>query len=76
MNELLSTLGPNQMVGFILVLARLTPLFLFAPLFSSKMVPVRVRGIVAVALAVGLAPLALAGQQAPTDGAAILALVV
>ena len=75
MNELLTSLGPGQLVGFILVLARLTPLFLFAPMFSSRLVPVRVRGIVAVALAVGLSPLALAGQQAPLDAAGILGLV-
>lgn len=75
MNELLTQVGPNQLVGFILVLARLTPLFLFAPLFSSKLVPWRVKGIVAVALALGMAPLALAGQQPPLDAAAILGLV-
>jgi flagellar biosynthetic protein FliR len=74
-NALLTSLGPSQLVGFILVLARLTPLFLFAPMFSSKLVPVRVRGIVAVALALGLAPLALAGQKVPLDAAAILGLI-
>lgn len=75
MNELLTTVGPNQLVGFLLVLARLTPLFLFAPLFSSKMLPMRAKGIVAVALAVGLAPLALAGQDAPLEALAIAGLV-
>ena len=39
-----------------LVLARLVPLFVFAPLFSSRMMPMRARGIIAVALAVGLTP--------------------
>ena len=67
MNELLTTVGPSQLVGFLLVLTRLAPLFLFAPLFSSQMIPMRVRGIIAVALAIGLSPLALAGQAAPTD---------
>lgn len=76
MNELLTQVGPSQLVGFILVLARLTPLFLFAPMLSSKMVPMRVRAIVAVALAIGMAPLALAGQTAPTDAMAIAGLVV
>jgi flagellar biosynthetic protein FliR len=74
-NQLLTTVGPNQLVAFFLVLARLTPLFLFAPMFSSRMVPMRVRGIVAVALAIGLSPLALAGQQAPTDAIAISGLL-
>jgi flagellar biosynthesis protein FliR len=75
-NELLTTVGPSQLVGFALVLARLVPLFLFAPLFSSKMLPMRARGIVAVALAVGLAPLALAGQHAPLDAMSIAGLVM
>jgi flagellar biosynthetic protein FliR len=74
-NALLTTIGPTQLVGFFLVLARLTPLFVFAPLFSSKLVPMRVRGIIAVALAVGLSPLALAGQAAPTDAMTIAGLL-
>jgi flagellar biosynthesis protein FliR len=75
-NELLNTIGPNQLVAFALVLARLVPLFLFAPLFSSKLVPIRVRGIIAVALAIGLSPLALADGQPPLDALSILGLVV
>jgi flagellar biosynthetic protein FliR len=75
-NELLTTIGPSQLVGFLLVLTRLAPLFLFAPMFSSKMVPMRVRGIVAVALAIGLSPLALAGQTTPTDAMEIAGLLV
>jgi flagellar biosynthetic protein FliR len=74
-NELLTTVGPSQLVGFILVLARLTPLFVFAPLFSSRMIPLRVRGVIAVALAIGLSPLALAGGAAPTDALTIAGLV-
>ena len=75
MNELLTTVGPSQLVGFLLVLTRLVPLFIFAPLFSSRMIPFRVRGIIAVALAIGMAPLALAGQVAPTDAMSILGLI-
>jgi flagellar biosynthesis protein FliR len=74
-NELLTTFGPSQLVGFLLVLTRLVPLFIFAPLFSSRMIPFRVRGIIAVALAIGLSPLALAGQTAPTDALAIMGLI-
>ena len=76
MNELLAQFGSEQLVGFFLVLTRLSPLFLFAPLFSSKLVPVRVRGIVAVALAIGLTPLALADAHPPTDAVALGGLVV
>jgi flagellar biosynthesis protein FliR len=75
-NELVTTVGPNQLVGFVLVLARLSPLFLLAPLFSSKLVSARVRGIVAVALALGLAPLALRGQDIPLAALPIAELVV
>jgi flagellar biosynthesis protein FliR len=60
-------LGQNQLAGFILVLARVGPLFMLAPPFSSKMIPVRARGIVAVAFAIGLAPIALHGQAVPGD---------
>jgi flagellar biosynthesis protein FliR len=76
MNELLTTIGPNQLVAFALVLARIVPLFLFAPLFSSKLVPIRVRGIVAVALAIGLSPVALGNEQPPLDALSILSLIV
>ena len=75
MNALLTTVGPNQLVGFLLVLARIAPLFVFAPMFSSKMLPMRARGIVAIALALGLAPLALAGADVPLDGLTILGLI-
>jgi flagellar biosynthesis protein FliR len=63
--DLLTQLGPSQLVGFVLVLARITPLFIFAPLFSSRLIPLRVRGIVAIALAFGMAPLAMGGEQPP-----------
>lgn len=56
-----------QPAAFLLVLARISPLFLLAPLFSSGTIPPRVKGIVAVALALGMAPLALAGHDVPTD---------
>jgi flagellar biosynthetic protein FliR len=62
--------GQQQVLGFFLVLARITPLFLLAPLFSSKMIPARARGVVAVGLAIGIAPIALnapGGGQIPTD---------
>jgi flagellar biosynthesis protein FliR len=67
LTQLLHGVGPSQIVGFFLVLARVSPLFVLAPLFSSPMVPPRARGIVAVALAVGLTPLALRGQHVPTQ---------
>jgi flagellar biosynthesis protein FliR len=68
--SILAEFGQQQVLGFFLVLARVSPLFLLAPLFSSKLLPPRVRGIVAVALAVGIAPIALNAPGAadlPTD---------
>jgi flagellar biosynthetic protein FliR len=67
LNPAIDQLGQNQLAGFVLVLARVSPLFLLAPPFSSKMMPLRVRGIVAVAIAMGLAPVALHGQAVPGD---------
>jgi flagellar biosynthetic protein FliR len=58
-------------LAFFLVLARISPLFLVAPLFSSKMVPVRVRTVVAVGLAVGLSPVVSAGTHLSTDVSSI-----
>ncbi len=65
MTPLLRDLGEQQTAGFILVLARVSPLFVLAPLFSSRLITMRARGIVAVALAIGLAPLAMRGGKIP-----------
>jgi flagellar biosynthetic protein FliR len=69
-NHILAQFSENQVAGFMLVLARVSPLFLLAPLFSSKMLPARARGIVAVALALALLPIASRtahGHQIPLD---------
>jgi flagellar biosynthetic protein FliR len=75
-NQLLAQLGGAQSAGFMLVLARVTPLFIVAPLFSSRQVPARVRTIVAVALAIGLTPIAMQGQQVPNDVLALFGMVL
>jgi flagellar biosynthetic protein FliR len=76
MTKILAGLEGNELVGFMLVLARVTPLFIMAPLFSSAMIPVRVRGIIAVALAIGLTPVALHGQHIPSDAVEIAGLII
>lgn len=76
MSGTIDQLGQNQLAGFILVLARVGPLFLLAPPFSSKMVPPRARGIIAVAFAVGLAPIALQGQSVPGEALQIVGLAL
>jgi flagellar biosynthesis protein FliR len=75
-SQLLSKLAGNELAGFILVLARVTPLFVIAPLFSSTMIPARVRGIIAVGISIGLTPIALHGQHVPGDPVTLAALVV
>jgi flagellar biosynthesis protein FliR len=74
-NALLQQFSEQQVAGFILVLARISPLFLVGPMFSSKMVPSRVKGIAAVGLAVGMAPLATKGQHVPLDVMSLVALI-
>lgn len=64
---LLQQFGEQQVLGFFAVLARVAPLFLVAPLFSSRSMPPRVRGIASVAIAIGLAPIVTRGAQMPTD---------
>jgi flagellar biosynthetic protein FliR len=60
-------IGEQQLLVFFLVLARVSPLFMLAPLFSSRSIPKRVRGVVAVGLAIGLTPVAGSGADLPTD---------
>jgi flagellar biosynthetic protein FliR len=56
--KIIASFGEQQVATFILVLGRISPLFILAPLFSSKLLPGRARTIVAVGLAVGIAPIA------------------
>jgi flagellar biosynthetic protein FliR len=65
--QLITDFGEQRVLAFFLVLARLSPLFLLAPMFSSKMVPARVRAVIAVSLAIGLSPVVSAGMHLPTD---------
>ena len=75
--QLIAAFGEQRVLAFFLVLARISPLFLLAPLFSSKLVPARVRGVVAVGLAIGLSPIVTAGHaDLPGDVLGIGSLVV
>jgi flagellar biosynthesis protein FliR len=76
-SQLLHSLGGGESVtAFFLVLARVCPLFILAPLFSAKELPAQVRGVVAVGLAIGLAGVASHGQQIPTAPLQVAALMV
>lgn len=63
--QLLGGIGTRNVFAFFLVLARVTPLFVVAPVFSSKMLVPRVRSVLGVAIALGLTPLAEHGQVIP-----------
>ena len=68
--ELAAQFGHRQVAGYLLVLARISPLFLLAPLFSSKLIPARARVVVALALVAGIAPLAVSAagvDRVPLD---------
>ena len=66
-DAILAQLGQNSVAGFLLVLGRIGPLFLLAPLFSSRSLPARAKGLCAVALTVGITPLALGEREIPLD---------
>jgi flagellar biosynthetic protein FliR len=77
--QLLANFSEQQVAGFMLVLARVAPLFLLAPLFSSKSIPARARTIVAVGISLGMAPIALrAGttHEIPLDAFGFVGLMV
>ena len=66
-DAILAQFGQNSVAGFLLVLGRIGPLFLLAPLFSSRSLPARAKGLCAVALTVGIAPLAVGDREIPLD---------
>lgn len=65
-------LSGAQVMAILVVLARVSPLFALAPLFSSKLIPARARALCAVGLSVGLAPIVAKGVR-PPDG--VLAMI-
>jgi flagellar biosynthetic protein FliR len=76
-SHLLQQLGHGQAVtGYILVLARIAPLFVLAPLFSSNQIPALVRTSIALGLAMGLTGIAIHGQHIPTDPLSVAGLLV
>jgi flagellar biosynthetic protein FliR len=65
-NQLLGSLATSHILAFFLVLARIAPLFVLAPLFSSTFLPAQVRTVIAVGLAIGLTGVVAHGQQIPS----------
>ncbi len=57
-----------QVIGFMLVVARLSGLFLIAPVFSSRQIPTRIKIMVLAVIAAMLTPVVLdTSEKLPTD---------
>jgi flagellar biosynthetic protein FliR len=76
MQSLLAKLSGGELLGFILVLARVGPLFLIAPVLSAQALPARVKTVAAVGISLGLTPIALAGQRLPGGAFSIGELII
>jgi len=72
----LPEIAAAQVVGFLLVLARVGPLFLLAPIFSARALPAQAKIVVACGIAFALTPLAIAGQDVPTEGMQLVVVAV
>lgn len=72
----LGAIGTRNVFAFFLVLARVTPLFLVAPVFASQMFIPRVRSVLAVALAIGMTPLAEHNQVIPQSVLPLIGLLL
>ena len=73
--EAIDQLSAQYAPAFILVLARISGLFIFAPVFSSRAIPTRAKLLVALGISFAAMPIA-AGQPVPPNFVAIAALVV
>jgi flagellar biosynthesis protein FliR len=72
----LPNLAGGQLMGFMLVLARVGGLFLLAPGFSSRMIPVRAKLMLAFAISLAIMPLATHGQHIPNDAGIVATLLL
>jgi flagellar biosynthetic protein FliR len=66
----------SQVGAFALVLARVGAIFLLAPVFSARALPVQARVVVAFGLTLALTPFAMRGQSIPDDAMAYAGLLV
>jgi flagellar biosynthetic protein FliR len=63
----LPEIAGTTLVSFVLVMARVGPLFLLAPVLSSPLLPGRAKSIMALGIAVALTPIAGENVRVPTD---------
>ncbi len=76
LSTLVRDITGNHVIAYFLVLARITPLFVVAPVFSSPQLMPRVRTVLALAISIGLTPLAAHGQQIPSGALPVAALLI
>jgi flagellar biosynthetic protein FliR len=62
----LPQLAADQIVGFVLVLCRVGGLFVLAPIFSGRMIPMQAKLVIAGAISFAIEPLVTAGGHVPT----------
>jgi flagellar biosynthesis protein FliR len=72
----LPEIAASQLVAFVLVAARVGPLFALAPGFSSRLIPPRIKAVAAGAIALTLTPVATQGRVIPTDAVEVANLLV
>jgi flagellar biosynthetic protein FliR len=72
----LPQLAGEQLVAFVLVMARVGGIFLFAPAFSSRLIPARVKLIVAGVVSLAMMPMVADGAAIPTEPVAVTTLIV
>lgn len=73
--QILQMLGIGDIMVFVAALTRVTPLFIAAPLFSSKQLPPQVRVVAALAMAMGLTPAANPGHAVPSGAADVVGML-
>jgi len=71
----LPTIAGAQLVGYVLVMCRVGGLFVLAPVFSGREIPLQAKVIVAGAISFALEPIVMGGQTIPT-GVEIVPLIL
>jgi flagellar biosynthetic protein FliR len=72
----LPAIASDQVIGFILVLGRVGGLFVLAPVFSSRMLPMRIKAMIAFAVSLAMMPMATHGVAIPQDAGSIATLLM
>ncbi len=74
--ELIDQFTTTGVYGFMLTLARVSGLFVVAPVFSSRLIPTRAKMGIALAITFAAMPAAITGHAAPTALVEVVVLVM